>query len=93
MRNLDWSLSLIMLANLESNRALVLSVRPAGTTRRFSAEINMSSGSGWGDLLGTLTSLGSGATAARMDNTVLTPKSRVKLGELSVSPIGAIQLT
>ncbi|CAM9670094.1 unnamed protein product, partial [Ascophyllum nodosum] len=35
-----------------------------------------------------LTSLGSGATAARMDNTVLTPKSRVKLGELSVSPIG-----
>lgn len=73
----------IILVVSQTSRALVSWARPATVSRSLDVDVYMSSGSGWGDLLGALGRVSGGA-----DN-VLTPKSRVKLGDISVSPMGA----
>lgn len=77
-----------LLASARSCRAFVrvtaVSTRK-GTAGR-SPGVNMSSS--WGGLFDAITGRAGGADATSKDGAVLTPKSRVKLGDLSVSPMG-----
>lgn len=89
MRNHGQFFTFTVLALSQKSRALVSSVRPATVPRSVDVDVYMSSGSGWGDLLGALGKVSGGAGAVKRDDNVLTPKSRVELGDISVSPMGA----
>lgn len=89
MRNHAWLLAVVALVAARGSRALQLSVRPAPAKTTAAANnngINMS----WGGLFAGV--MGRAATNPKGGNDVLTPKSRVKLGDLSVSPMGELCL-
>lgn len=89
MRNHGKLFTFIILVLSQKSRALVSWARPATVSRSVDVDVYMSSGSGWGDLLGAMNRASGGAWAVKRDDNVLTPKSRVKLGDISVSPMGA----
>lgn len=72
--------------------AAAAAAAPAGTKVRRRTNINMSSSSSWRGLLDGVMGRADKQKDGGSGSGVLTPKSRVKLGDLSVSPMGKFLL-